>query len=206
MFYEIRTYQITAGSLAEVQKRFGEAYEQYRRPQSEIVAFLHTELGPLNEIVHIWKYRDAADRDRIRGAAMATGGWPPKIGEFIRTMRSETVTPFAFVPPLPAGPVGPFFELRYYTLKAGRIGEVQKAWEQHIVERAKMSPVVFAGPVDHGIANGFVHIWAYKSLDERMRIRAEAAQKGVWPPPGSAERLFTQESKILMPAAWSPLR
>ncbi len=75
-----------------------------------------------------------------------------------------------------------------------------------IPERVKMSPVVRAGPVDFGVANSFVHIWAYKSLDQRMQIRADAATKGVWPPPGSADRLFTQESKILMPASWSPLQ
>jgi NIPSNAP len=205
MLYEIRTYQIAAGSLAEVEKRFAEGYE-HRRKFSEIVGFLHGELGPLNEIVHIWKYRDAAERDRIRAEAGVGGHWPPKISDFIRTMRSETVVPFDFVPALPTGPVGPYFELRYYTVRSGRMPELRKAWEANIGERAKMSPVVFAGPVDHGVANGFVHLWAYKSLDQRMQIRAEAAKKGVWPPPGSAERVFTQETKILMPASWSPLQ
>lgn len=205
MIYEIRTYQIAPGSLPEVEKRFGEAYE-HRKKYSPITAFLHTELGPLNEIVHIWGYESVAERNRIRAAAAEGGHWPPKIGEFIRTMRSEIVLPFGFVPPLPSNDVGPYFELRYYTLKAGRTPELAKAWEQYIPERAKLSPVVLAGPVDFGVANGFVHIWAYKSLDQRMAIRADAAKKGVWPPPGSADRLFGQESKILMPASWSPLK
>ncbi len=205
MIYEIRTYQITAGSLAEVEKRFAEGYE-HRKKFSPLTAFLHTELGPLNEIVHIWGYKDVAERNSIRAEAAKGGNWPPKIGEFIRTMRSEIVVPFSFIPPLPPGPVGPYFELRYYTLKAGRVPELQKGWESMIPERVKMSPVVLAGAVDFGVANGFVHIWAYKSLDQRMQIRADAAKKGVWPPPGSADRLFTQDSKILMPASWSPLQ
>ena len=50
MIYEIRTYQVKVGSLAEVEKRFGEAYE-YRKKYSPLAAFLHTEIGPLNEIV-----------------------------------------------------------------------------------------------------------------------------------------------------------
>src|SRR5213594_4108229 len=66
MIYEIRTYRIAPGSLAEVEKRFGEGYE-YRKKYSELTAFLHTEIGPLNEIVHIWPYRDLAERARIRG-------------------------------------------------------------------------------------------------------------------------------------------
>jgi NIPSNAP protein len=205
MLYEIRTYQIAPGSLSEVEKRFGEAYE-YRKKYSELIAFLHTEIGPLNEIVHIWGYRDLAERARIRAEAAKDPNWPSKIGEFIRAMRSEIVTPFSFLPDVTPGRVGPVFELRYYTLKPGMLPELRKAWEAAIAERLKMSPLVLAGGVEFGQANGFVHIWAYKSLDQRMQIREEARRKGVWPPPGGAERLLTQETKILLPASWSPMQ
>ncbi|HKC97259.1 MAG TPA: NIPSNAP family protein, partial [Methylomirabilota bacterium] len=97
MIYEIRTYQIAPGSLAEVEKRFGDAY-QYRKKYSELTAFLHTEVGPLNEIVHIWGYKDLPDRARVRGEASKEANWPPKIQEFIRQMRSEIVVPFSFIP------------------------------------------------------------------------------------------------------------
>lgn len=45
MIYEMRTYSLVPGSLAEVEKRFGEAY-QYRKKYSELAAFWHTEIGP----------------------------------------------------------------------------------------------------------------------------------------------------------------
>src|SRR5947207_1134984 len=67
MIYEIRTYRIAPGSLAEVEKRYAEAYE-YRKKSSELTAFWHTEIGPLNEIVHVWGYKDLAERARLRGA------------------------------------------------------------------------------------------------------------------------------------------
>jgi hypothetical protein len=102
--------------------------------------------------------------------------------------------------------MGPFFEIRYYTLKAGMLPDTAKGWEAKLPERMKMSPVVFAGGVEFGKANGFVHIWAYSSLDQRMQVRDEARKKGVWPPPGGGDRLITQESKIVMPAAFSPLQ
>ena len=206
MIYEIRTYQIAPGSLAEVEKRFGEAY-QSRKKYSELTAFLHTEVGPLNEIVHIWHYKDLADRDRVRADAAKEANWPPKIQEFIRQMRSEIVVPFSFIPEPRPGKMGPVYELRYYTLKPGALPEVSKRWEGAIGERAKMSPVVFAGPVEFGKANGFVHIWAYQSMDHRMAIREEARQKGVWPPPGGGgDSLFKQENKILLPSSFSPLQ
>jgi hypothetical protein len=205
VIYEIRTYRIAPGSLAEVEKRFGEAYE-YRKKYSELTAFLHTEVGPLNEIVHIWGYQDLAERARIRAEAAKDANWPPKIGEFIREMRSEIVTPFSFLPPVRPGKIGPIFELRYYTLKPGTLPDLAKGWEAKIPERTKLSPLVLAGPVEFGKANGFIHIWAYSGLDQRGKIRDEARAKGVWPPPGGGDRLLTQENKILLPAAFSPLQ
>ena len=205
MIYEIRTYRIAPGSLAEVEKRFGEGYE-YRKKYSELTAFLHTEIGPLNEIVHIWPYRDLAERARIRGEAAKDSNWPPKISEFVRAMKSEILVPFSFLPDVRPGKVGPVFELRYYTLKPGTLPDTAKGWEAKVPERTKLSPLVVAGGVEFGQANGFIHIWAYGSMDQRMKIRDEARQKGVWPPPGGADRLLTQENKILLPASFSPLR
>ena len=205
MIYEIRTYRIAPGSLADVEKRFGEAYE-YRKKYSELTAFLHTEVGPLNEIVHIWGYKDLADRARVRGDAAKEANWPPKIQEFIREMRSEIITPFAFIPEPRPGKMGPVYELRYYTLKPGMLGATAEGWKGSIEARAKMSPIVLAGGVELGTANGFVHIWAYPSMDARMATREDARKKGVWPPPGGGGRLFTQKNKIMLPSAFSPLQ
>jgi hypothetical protein len=203
--YEIRTYRIAPGSLAEVEKRFGEAYE-YRKKYSELTAFWHTEIGPLNEITHVWGYRDLAERTRIRAEAAKDPNWPPQIRDFIRAMRSEIVTPFSFLPEVRPGKVGPIFELRYYTIKSGTLPDVAKGWESKIAERAKLSPMVLAGGVDFGTANGFVHIWAYPSLDTRAQVRADAVKRGLWPPPGGGDRLITQDNKIMLPAAFSPLQ
>jgi len=205
MIYEIRTYQIAPRSLAEVEKRFGEAYE-YRKKYSELFAFWHTEIGPLNEIVHVWPYKDLAERERIRGEAAKDPKWNPGIQEFIREMRSEIIVPFKFVPEVRGGKLGPIFELRYYTLKPRMLPEVAKAWEGALPERTKLSPLVLAGGVEFGRANGFVHIWAYTGLDQRAQVRADASKRGIWPPPGGGDRILTQENKVLLPAAFSPLQ
>src|SRR2546430_10156754 len=39
-----------------------------------------------------------SERARIRGEAAKDPNWPPKIREFVRTMRAEIVVPFGFVP------------------------------------------------------------------------------------------------------------
>ncbi|HUG38113.1 MAG TPA: NIPSNAP family protein [Candidatus Limnocylindrales bacterium] len=205
MIYEIRTYQVKVGSVGEVEKRFGEAYE-YRKKYSPLAAFWHTEIGPLNEIIHVWPYADVAERTRVRAEAGKDPNWPPKIQEFILKMQSELVVPFSFVPPLTPGKMGPIFEMRYYTMKAGTLPDLMKRWESKIGERIKLSPVAIAGAVDFGEANRFIHIWAYKSLDERANIRNKAREMGVWPPPGGGDTLLSQANKVMLPAAFSPLQ
>jgi NIPSNAP protein len=205
VIHEIRTYQIAPGSLAEVEKRFGEAYEQ-RKKISPLAAFWHTEIGPLNEIIHVWSYSDLAERAKIRAEAAKDPNWPPKISEFVRKMRSEIINPFDFVPKPAPGRLGPVYEIRYYTLKAGTLPATAEGWKTKLPDRIKLSPIVLAGGVEFGKANGFVHIWAYPSMDQRMQIRDEARKKGVWPPGGGGDRLLSQQNKIVLPSAFSPLQ
>jgi hypothetical protein len=204
MIYEFRTYRLVPRSVPEVERIFGEAYE-HRKKYSELTAFWHTEIGPLNEIVHVWRYSDLAERARIRAEAAKDPNWPPKIREYILSMRSEIVVPFPSLPEVRPAKIGPIFELRYYTYKLGAMPQVRKNWEAALPARLKLSPLVIAGSVEFGRANGFIHVWAYESLDQRMKVRAEAIAAGIWPPRGG-EELVTQENKILLPAAFSPLR
>ncbi len=205
MIYEIRTYGLVPGSVAEVEKGIGAAYEN-RKKYSQLAAFWHTEIGPLNEIIHVWPYRDLADRARVRAEAAKEKDWPPKIGEFIRSMHTEILVPFPFSPQMTPGKLGPIYEMRIYTTKLGMLPDIMKAWESKLPERVKLSPLVVAGNVDLGEANRFIHIWAYASLDQREAVRAKARQTGAWPPPGGAERLLTMANKIMLPAAFSPLQ
>jgi NIPSNAP protein len=96
--------------------------------------------------------------------------------------------------------------MRHYALRAGTLADLMKRWESKIEARLKMSPIALAGAVEHGEANRFIHIWAYKSLDERTAIRNRAREQGVWPPPGGADTLLTMANKIMLPASFSPVQ
>jgi hypothetical protein len=52
----------------------------------------------------------------------------------------------------------------------------------------------------------FMHIWPYKSFDERARLRDKAVADGVWPPPGGPSHLVSQQVDIYLPASFSPMR
>ena len=205
MIYEIRTYKVKPGSVAEVEKRFGEAYE-YRKKYSPLTAFWHSEIGPLNEVIHVWPYASLAERERIRADASKDANWPPKISEFVLDQQAEVLTPFTFVPEIQPGKVGPVFEMRCYSLKPGTAPALKQRWEPAVPARIKLSPIVMAGTCEFGQANRFIHVWAYGSMDQRMAIRNQARQAGVWPPPGGGDGLLAQENKILLPSAFSPLQ
>lgn len=209
MIYEMRTYDLKPRSQPEFVKRFGEAYEK-RRQLSELAAFWTTEIGPLNQVIHVWPYKDLNERTSIRAAAIASGNWPPRNAELIVNMRSEIMLPWPDSPLLPKGEHGPYFEMRTYTLNPGDQPKVRKAWKEPLPARLKLSPVIALWFSELGALNKFVHIWPYKSLDERMAVRKQAIASGNWPPRigEGADHYATvaQETKILVAAPFSPLK
>jgi hypothetical protein len=212
MIYEMRTYDLKPHSIPEVEKRFGEAYEK-RKKYSELAAFWHTEIGPLNQIIHVWPYKDLEERARIRAAAVKDGAWPPKTSEFMMSQRSDIMMPFSFSPELKPGKMGPYFEMRTYTYASGELPKFTQLWEKALPSRLKVGPLCAVWYSELGGLNKFVHIWPYPTLDARNETRKKAQDTGMWPPSVVAKKeglpvyqLVAQENKILMPAAFSPLQ
>jgi hypothetical protein len=205
MIYEFRTYNLLPGSVPEVIERFGDAYNK-RKEISELVAFFYTEIGPLNQIIHIWPYDSIEQRGKIRDEAVKTGVWPPKISQFIQHQHVEIMNPWSFSPKLTPGHHGPFYEMRSYICKPGTIPGTQKRWINSLSERTKLSPISAVFSVDIGTALKIVHLWPYKDLKQRSNIRESAAKEGIWPPKGGTPDFFSQENKILLPANFSPMQ
>ena len=111
MIIEMRTYTLQPGTLAEVEKRFGESLPN-REKHSKLAAFWHTEVGPLNQIIHVWAYDSFEHRTAVRTAGLKEANWPPPIREFITNQQSEVFVPAPFSPPLEPRQVGPLFEIR----------------------------------------------------------------------------------------------
>ena len=204
MIYEIRTYTLHPRTTDEVEKRWGAAYPA-RQKYSPILGFFHTEFGPLNEVIAIWPYADLGERTRLRAEASKDPDWPPDISEFIVNQKVEIVVPFEFSPAWTPGNDGPYYELRQYTFRPGSLGNVMKNWQTALPERMKFSKPALLGSVEMGpTANSFIHLWAYRSMEERDKARSGAGATGIWPPAGGREYYTRQENKLLMPAAFSP--
>ena len=205
MIYEIRTYDLMPRSLPEFEKRTAEKIEG-RLKHSQLGGYWRTEVGPLNQVVHIWPYEDLNQRSEIRAKAVAEGGWPPDNAEFTLEMRSEIYNPAPFMTPLGERSIGPLYEMRTYTYPPGSIPRVLEAWDNAIAEREKLSPLAGCWYSDFGGVNNFVSMWAYSSFEERLRIRKEAQDSGIWPPPKAPMPPTKQVTKVLWPAAFSPMQ
>ena len=204
MIIEMRTYRLKPGSTAEVEKRFGEALRD-RVKVSPLGAFFHTEVGPLNRIIHCWPYENLGERTRLRGEAMKLPSWPPKVQEFLEEMESKIIIPALFSPKLEERRLGNLYEIRTYTMLPGAAPTVIEKWAERIEGRTKLSPLAFCGHTELGGLNQWIHVWAYKDAAERFAIRDQARATGAWPP-ATRGQFVKQENMFVVPAEFSPLR
>jgi hypothetical protein len=77
MYYEIRTYRIKTGALPVYLKLVEEeGIALQKQYLGELVGYFYSEIGPLNQIVHIWAYPSLDEREARRTAWQLTRpGW-----------------------------------------------------------------------------------------------------------------------------------
>ena len=205
MIYEIRTYTLKPGQTPEYEKRF-EASLPARLKYSELAAFWHTEIGPLNQVIHVWPYENLQQRDEIRARAAKEPDWPPKTGDLLLSMESGIYVPAPSSPKLGAGQkLGNIYEMRIYQCQPGSIPAVIERYGEALKGgRLNLSPLAACMSSEIGQLNLWVHIWPYTDLAERDRIREESRKLSTWPPK-IREFLVSQQNKILIPASFSPM-
>jgi hypothetical protein len=104
MLIDHRTYTVKPGTMA----RQLALYQEYglvpqKRHLGEPLAYLITESGEVNTYVHIWVYKDAADRAARRAAMAADPEWQvylQKTAEagYLIEQRNNLMTPAEFAP------------------------------------------------------------------------------------------------------------
>ena len=102
MIYEMRTYRMKVGSVPAYLKLVEEeGIAVQRQHLGQLVGYFSSEIGALNEIVHLWAYSDLADRTERRARLAADPRWReflPKIQALIETMENKILLPAAFSP------------------------------------------------------------------------------------------------------------
>ncbi len=204
MIHEIRTYALKPGSTPQFLKNTGDMVDK-RLEYSPLIGFFYTEVGELNQVVHIWQYEDVNQRAEIRAKVVEDGIWPPNNNDIILDQQSEIFIPAPFMPPLDIGrKIGPLFELRVYKYPAGAIPKVIDAWGANIDARLGLSPAVGVWYSEIGGLNLWAHMWAYKSYEHRAEARAGFASAG-WPPNSGVSPLHMRNT-LMHAADFSPVQ
>jgi len=208
MIYEVRTYTLKTGAVAEFEDRFAKRKE-LREKHSKLGAFWHTEFGPLNQVIHAWPYENLQQRTAVREAMASDAALNAVPGgrDLIVAQEADIMIPAPFMQPLGSRNFGSgnIYEMRIYTYSPGDLPQVLAAWGKAVPEREKLSPLAACWTSELGGLNKFVHVWVYKDMAERNRVREESRKGGQWPPQ-SGVRPLRQENKLLIPAAFSPLK
>jgi NIPSNAP len=181
------------------------ALERALSDDSTLLACWYSEIGDLNQIMLIRTIADPAAAIERRMVLLSSNN-PFGVGEFMTGMTMDTFVAFEFLPPMQAGDFGPCFEVRSYILNTGSLAPTVELWRKAVPGRSTVSALLTAMSSVTGTVTRFVHIWPYKSLDERGRLRAKAVADGVWPPPGGPAHLAAQHTDIYLPARFSPIR
>lgn len=200
--FELAFLSTTIGAAPKA----GPAIEAWSREgKGRLHAVWASEVGLLNQVLVLRSFEDEAALAAERQRAL-TSSSPFGCGEWLTGLSMDGYAPFPFIPPVPeAGELGPVYEVRSYILKTGGLEPTMAAWKEQLPERLKLSPLVVAMHAVDGPPR-FTHIWAYKSMNDRLAIRGDAVARGIWPPKGGPTWLAEMRSTICLPTAVSPLK
>ncbi|QCK84649.1 NIPSNAP family protein [Phreatobacter aquaticus] len=102
MVIDERTYTCLPGKA----KNFLEVYQRLAKPiqwpiLGDPIGFFVTEIGELNQVVHMWRYESMADREQRRAKLATAAGWGDYLDAatpFLLKMENRILVPTAFSP------------------------------------------------------------------------------------------------------------
>ena len=93
MYYEIRTYRLKVGTLPSYLALVGEEGLAIQRSHlGHLVGYFHSDIGPQNQIVHIWAFDSLDERERRRQATHPAKVKPELVAHSPNTVWSWDIT------------------------------------------------------------------------------------------------------------------
>ena len=102
MIVEQRTYTLKIGAVPDYLKLYESEGLAIQRPiLGRMVGYFSTDLGVLHQIVHLWAYKDYAEREERRATLSANPAWKAyalKTREFQHSQENKILIPAPFSP------------------------------------------------------------------------------------------------------------
>lgn len=212
MIYELRTYTVKPGTLGDIVKAASTVSLDIRGNNfGKLEGYWSTEIGPLNQVMHMWSYRDFEERAKLRAELAKNPRWGGEYLPLIRPLliRQDVRLLNAIRPPVAPATTGNIYEFRNYRAKpAGAAKQWLDAFSAVLPAREKYSKIVGLWQTEAGQPNELCHLWAYPDLNARAEARGAVMKDPAWQefltkgPP----LLEEMHSTIMLPAPHSPLK
>jgi hypothetical protein len=212
MIYELRTYTVRPGTVGDMVKAASTVSRDIRKDDyGKLEGYWSTEIGPLNQVLHMWSYRDFEERAKLRAELSKNPRWGGEYLPLIRPMlmRQDVRLLNALRAPVAPASTGNIYEFRNYRAKpAGAAKQWLDAFTAVLPAREKYSKIVGLWQTEAGQPNEICHIWAYPDLNARAETRAAALKDPAWQEflGKNLSLLEDMSSTVMLPAPHSPLR
>jgi len=212
VIYELRTYTVKPGTTGEMVKAASTVSREIRgNDYGKLEGYWWTDIGALNQVMHLWSYGDFNERARLRKELAANPRWHNEYTPLIYPLlvRQDIRLLNAIRAPVAPASSGNIYELRNYRARTG--GAVRQwldAFTAALPAREKYSKIVGLWQTEAAQPNEVCHIWAYPSLNARTEARAAALEDPVWQEfLGKGSPLLEEmHSTIMLAAPHSPLK
>jgi hypothetical protein len=212
MLYELRTYTLKPGAVGDMIKAASTVSVSIRGDDfGKLEGYWSTDIGPLNQVLHLWSFKDFDERARLRAELAKNSRWTGEYIPLIRPLlvRQDIRLLNAIRPPVAPASTGNVYELRNYRAKpGGAVRQWLDAFTAVLPTREKYSKIVALWQTEFGQPNEVCHLWVYPDLNARAKARGDAMKDPAWQEFVGKGSGFLDEmhSTIMLPAPHSPLK
>ena len=192
MVHELRIYTLWPGKVPEFLKLAEERARVIRGDDyGKCEGYWFSDIGGLNQIVHLWSYEDLNDRTDARSRLAKNVDWNKEYVD-LKVPKGEDH----------------IYEYRYYQTNVGQAGAWIDAISQAMPAREKYSQNICLWQTEAENPNEVSHMWVYDDLNQRAQARADANSDPDWQSflKKSGSMLMEMKSTLLIPAGFSPLK
>jgi len=207
--YELRTYNLVPQKVGEFMKLSNEKFH-LRTQHSVLLGYWTTELGGLNQVVHLWEYESLSERAGVRAKLGGDPDWQAqyfqKILPWLQHQDNMTLSSFGneltkTTELTTASPTGAGYELWQLDMKT-----LPQEWSPDVIQAVLAvqndnRQICGLYKSDIGDMNSVVMIWRHQNIDEMKSLKedlfASDAGKKLW------SHVSTGRSKFLMPTQFS---
>ncbi|EDV22555.1 uncharacterized protein TRIADDRAFT_58894 [Trichoplax adhaerens] len=173
--YELRTYSIQPAEFGNFLKLTQEQFH-LRTAHSKLLGYWTSELGGLNQVVHIWEYDTFQHRTNVRKALADDPQW---ISNYISIMMKKLVQQDNVVMfPLPWYPIqssnqqGGVYELQSISSSASKYSNLETNVKKTVSSQNNdSSKLIGIWKTEHGPLDTMFLLWRFNDLDERHNIK-----------------------------------